>query len=53
MRDGVESRVYTEDHGVYGPINIHLAKTTTHEVGHILGTGPMYDEYITFSIEGA
>ena len=22
-----------------GPINTHLAKTTTHEVGHLLGTG--------------
>jgi sirohydrochlorin ferrochelatase len=31
--------VFTEDDGVYGPINIHLTKTTTHEVGYILGTG--------------
>ena len=53
MRGGVESRVFTEDDSVYGPINTHLAKTTTNEVGHLLGTGPMYDEYIPFSIEGA
>ena len=35
----------------HAPLSIHLAKTMTHEVGHLLGTGPMYGEYITFSIE--
>ena len=38
---GIRSLVFTEDHGGRGdgPLNTHLAKTTTHEVGHLLGTG--------------
>jgi hypothetical protein len=38
---GVGSLVFTEDHGGSGdgPLNTHLAKTTTHEVGHLLDTG--------------
>ena len=38
---GIRSLVFTEDHGGNGdgPLNTHLAKTTTHEVGHPLGTG--------------
>jgi hypothetical protein len=36
---GVGSLVFTADDGNDGPINTHLAQTTTHEVGHLLGTG--------------
>jgi hypothetical protein len=38
---GFGTLVFTEDHGGRGdgPLNTHLAKTTTHEVGHLLGTG--------------
>jgi hypothetical protein len=38
---GFGTLVFPADHGGSddGPLNTHLAKTTTHEVGHLLGTG--------------
>ena len=38
---GIRSLAFTEDHGGRGdgPLNTHLAKSTTHEVGHLIGTG--------------
>jgi len=45
MTQGIGSLVFTEYHGYVGTVNIHLAKTTPNEVGHLLGTGPMYGEY--------